>query len=261
MPPDLSQCAANVGWMSHPDRTLSRIRGLLAKAEHPSTPPHEAEAMSEKAAELMARHAVDRALVDAATSTSTSAAPVARTLRVVAPYAVPKVLLLSGVAAAYRVRTVVAPDPGDGRLCTLVGYPSDLDLVELLFTSLLLQASTAMRLASSGRERVRAFRHAFLMGYAGQVSARIGEAQRRVVDDVTRAAGMGSGSTALSSTALVLADRSDAVDRVVGEMFPRLGRLRATVSDGGGYVAGRAAGASADIATARAVGGAHRAIS
>src|SRR3954468_23643320 len=45
--------------MTEPDdRILDKVRKLLAKAEHPSTPPAEAEAMSEKAAELMARHAI-----------------------------------------------------------------------------------------------------------------------------------------------------------------------------------------------------------
>jgi hypothetical protein len=226
-----------------PDRQLARIRALLAKAEHPSTPPPEAEAMSEKAAELMARYAIDRALVDAA-SPSSGSVPVGRTVRVLAPYAVPKAMLLSGVAAAYRVRAVIAPDPArEGRCCTLVGYAADLDLVELLFTSLLLQASTAMRLASDGQRRVRAFRHAFLMGYAGAASSKVRDAQQRVVDE--------SASRDGASTALVLRDRREAVDRVVGEMFPRLGRLRTTVSDGGGLRAGRVAGSAADLGAAR----------
>ncbi len=244
----MSAPVPSLGWMttspaSSADRQLARIRALLAKAEHPSTPPHEAEAMSEKAAELMARYAIDRALVDAASPNGS--VPVGRVVRVVAPYAVPKALLLSGVAAADRVRVVIATDPsGEGRVCTLVGYAADIELVELLFTSLLLQASTAMRLASAGQRRVRAFRHAFLMGYASVVSGRVREAQHRaVVEDATT-----RGST---STALVLRGRSDAVDRAVTEMFPRLGRLRTSVSDGGGLRAGHAAGAAADISASR----------
>ena len=224
------------------DRQLARIRALLAKAEHPSTPPFEAEAMSEKAAELMARYAIDRALVDA--TSPSGAAPVGRVVHVLTPYAVAKALLLSGIASAYRVRAVVGREPtGDGRRCTLVGYPADLDLVELLFTSLLLQAATAMRLASEGQRRIRAFRHAFLLGYANVVTDRVRLAQQRAVDDETSASG--------TSTALVLANRSADVDRVVDEMFPRLGRLRTSVSDGGGLRAGRSAGSTADIAASR----------
>ncbi|HVE62999.1 MAG TPA: DUF2786 domain-containing protein [Mycobacteriales bacterium] len=235
--------------MTSPDRTLARIRALLAKAEHPSTPPPEAEAMSEKAAELMARYAIDQALVDAVSPTG--AVPVGRHIAVPTPYAVPKVMLLAGVASAYRVRAVVTRDAcGEGRTCTLVGFESDLALVELLFTSLLLQAGTAMRQASEGQRRVRAFRHAFLMGYAGAVTRRVTAAQQRTVDaDLSRGAGA-------TSAEVVLADRRDAVDRAVGEMFPRLGRLRTSVSEGGGLAAGHAAGARADLSSgARAIGG------
>lgn len=225
-----------------PDRQLARIRALLSKAEHPSTPPPEAEAMSEKAAELMARYAIDRALVD--TAAAGGAAPIGRVVLVPAPYAVPKSVLLSKVASAYRVRTVVARErAGDGRQCTLVGFGPDLDLVEMLFTSLLLQASTAMRLASRDQWRVKAFRPAFLMGYAGVIGARIQAAQQRTVDDEHPRGAV--------STALVLADRQHAVDRTMAEMFPRLGRLRTSVSDGGGWHAGRVAGSRADLSPRR----------
>lgn len=226
--------------MTDDDRFLARVRSLLAKAEHASTPPAEAEAMSEKAAELMARYALDRALVDAATPGSMG--PQAREIRVDAPYATPKVLLLARVAAAYGVRAVVASD-GEGRLCTLVGFECDIAVVELLFTSLLVQANFAMVEASHGQRRVRAFRHAFLLGYSATVGRRISEAQRRAVDEASS-----SGSPA---AAVVLADRSKEVARAVGEMFPRLSPLRTTLSDGGGLEAGRAAGKRADITAGR----------
>src|SRR5260370_6696469 len=46
------------------ERMLARIRALLAKAESTEF-PDEAEALSARAQELMARHSIDRALVDA----------------------------------------------------------------------------------------------------------------------------------------------------------------------------------------------------
>src|SRR5262245_6156970 len=97
-------------------RILDRVRKLLAKAEHPSTPPAEAEAMSAKAAELMARHAIDEALLDEARSDRST--PERRIVRVEAPYAVPKSVLLSRVAGAYRVRSAIGYDAGGGRLCS-----------------------------------------------------------------------------------------------------------------------------------------------
>ena len=229
------------------DRILDKVRKLLAKAEHPSTPPGEAEAMSEKAAELMARYAIDRALVEQ--GADARAAPQQRDMAVLAPYAMPKSVLLACVASPYRVRTVVGADTRAGRSCTLVGFASDLAVVELLFTSLLLQATTAMLTASAGHPRVRAFRHAFLLGYAESIGRRIRAAQQRT-EEAARSGG--------TSTALVLADRKQAVDRAVEELFPRLGTLRMSMSDRSGLLAGQVAGHGADLSASRRHVGATR---
>lgn len=234
------------------DRILDRVRKLLAKAEHPSTPPAEAEAMSEKAAELMARHALDLALLEVRDSAPTK--PRTRTIKVPAPYAVPKSILLCRVSAAYRVRAVIAgARENTGRVCTLVGFPADLEVVEILFTSLLLQGTSAMLTAQPAGPRVRAFRHAFLIGYAETIGRRLDAAQRRIVAEVA--------SSAERSTALVLADREREVERTFAEMFPRLGRLRTSASSGYGVHAGRQAGLGADLSTGRSsVGGPRRAL-
>ena len=49
-----------------PDKLLDRVRKLLAKAEDASVTPPEAEALTAKAAELMAKYGIDRALLAAA---------------------------------------------------------------------------------------------------------------------------------------------------------------------------------------------------
>jgi hypothetical protein len=49
-----------------PDKLLDRVRKLLAKAEDESVTPPEAEALTAKAAELMAKYGIDRALPAAA---------------------------------------------------------------------------------------------------------------------------------------------------------------------------------------------------
>ena len=227
--------------MTSPDeRVLDKVRKLLAKAEHPSTPPAEAEAMSEKAAELMARHAIDEALLEE--ERPDRSVPERRIVRVVAPYAVPKAVLLSRVAAAYRVRAVIAHDTTGGRLCSLVGFPADLAVVELLFTSLLLQATTAMLAATAGHHRIRAFRHAFLLGYAATIGRRLDDANARSVEAT---------ATKQTSASLVLASREAEVDNAFAEMFPRLGSLRTTMSNGEGMAAGVHAGARASLDTGR----------
>jgi Protein of unknown function (DUF2786) len=228
-------------------KVLDRVRKLLAKAEHPHTPPAEAEAFSAKAAALMARHAIARAVLDsdraAASDGRATARPSTRTVAVHPPYVLACAMLLARVAEAGRVMVAIGPDRADGaRICTLVGFDLDLDLTEVLFTSLLLQASTAMIAASAGHPRPRAFRRAFLLGYA----ASIGERLRAVARDETAAATAG-----VPSAAVVLADRDHAVAAAFQERFPRLRTLRTTTSSPGGHALGREAGRRADLSAAR----------
>ena len=49
-----------------PDKLLDRVRKLLAKAEDEGVTPPEAQALTAKAAELMAKYGIDRALLAAA---------------------------------------------------------------------------------------------------------------------------------------------------------------------------------------------------
>ncbi|GAB3965699.1 DUF2786 domain-containing protein [Plantactinospora veratri] len=126
------------------DAMLSKIRKLLAKAEDPACTPAEAEAFNAKATELIARYGVDRALL-AARDPGTD--PVGdRIVDIPAPYALDKVGLLAGVADALRCRSVRRR--GDsGFVMHLFGFASDLERVEVLFTSLLVQAAHGISVA------------------------------------------------------------------------------------------------------------------
>src|SRR5690606_21149948 len=87
------------------ERLLVRVRMMLAKAE--STPyPAEAEAFTAAAHSLMARHSIDRAVLEATARQGRSDGPRATRIPVAAPYAKDKVRLLSAVARANRCRTV-----------------------------------------------------------------------------------------------------------------------------------------------------------
>jgi hypothetical protein len=231
------------------DRMLERVRKLLARAEHPTTPPAEAEACSEKAAALMSRYVIDRAMLDA--SAPTTSAPVVRVLTVDAPYALPKTVLLTFVARAFRVCVAVGRDlESGGRRCTLVGFPVDVDSAELLFTSLLLQASTAVSATGRGRRDIKAFRRAFLVGYAHSIGSRLAQVQAAAESEMSRQS---------AGTDLVLADRAAQVEAAFTAQFPHLRTMRTTVSSGGGLVAGREAGARADLSAPRGrLGGRRR---
>ena len=60
----------------------------------------------------------------------------------------------------------------------MVGFAGDVEAVELLFTSLLVQATAAMMRAGSrtgrnGRSRTRSFRQSFLHAYAVRIGQRL----------------------------------------------------------------------------------------
>ncbi|PRX06699.1 UNVERIFIED_ORG: uncharacterized protein DUF2786 [Actinomadura viridilutea] len=232
------------------ERILAKVRALLAKAESTEF-PEEAEALSARAQELMARHSIDHALL-AADDTGAASAPAGRRLAVDAPYESPKAALLTVVAEADRCRAVWHRELG---FSTVLGFPADLAAVEMLFTSLLVQTSAAMARAGAqrdadGRSRTRSFRHAFLNAYAARIGERLREAADRalhVAEHAARDSAAAGAAPARGRLLPALAARDRAVDRAVDELFPDLVRGRArAVSDYAGWVAGRAA---ADLAS------------
>jgi hypothetical protein len=225
------------------DRALRRVRGLLAKAESTEF-PEEAEALTAKAQELMTRHAVDAALLDRGPSSSRAAAVGTRRVHVQDPYVRAKMQLLAAVAAANDVRLVWYQSLG---IANLVGARSDADAVELLFTSLLLQAAQALAAAErpSGRGPAsRSFRRSFLLGYAHRIGERLTTARERATTEAAVAHGV--------DLLPVLRSRQAAVEERVAELFPhvRASRSRASV-DTDGWYAGRAAAERADVGQRR----------
>ncbi|WP_199580280.1 DUF2786 domain-containing protein [Blastococcus sp. TBT05-19] len=227
------------------DRALRRIRGLLAKAESTEF-PDEAEALTAKAQELMTRHAVDVALLGAGSVPGAPGVAVGtRRVHVADPYVRAKMQLLGAVAEANDVRLVWYQGLG---IANLVGVRADLDAVELLFTSLLLQVSQALTAAereAGRRSASRTFRRAFLLGYA----QRVGERLRRARESATARAAAEREVDLLP----VLRSRQEAVETAVAELFPRVraSRSRASV-DAGGWYAGRAAAERADVGSRQA---------
>jgi hypothetical protein len=223
------------------DRALRRIRGLLAKAESTEF-ADEAEALTAKAQELMTRHAVDAALLSRGSPPAGDVST--RRVHVADPYVRAKMQLLAAVAEVNDVRLVWYQGLG---IANLVGGRSDLDAVELLFTSLLLQVAQALTAAerqAGRRSASRAFRRAFLLGYAYRIGERLQAARRQA----TTAAAAERGVDLLP----VLRSRREAVEAAVAELFPRIrsSRSRASV-DAGGWYAGHEAAERADVGPRR----------
>ncbi len=222
--------------MTEPDAHVHRIQALLDKAES-TTFPEEAEALLAKAQELMARHAIDEALLAAAHHRDD--APTSRQIVVAAPYASAKVALLSAVARANRCRVVVGRGPSGAQYATVVGFPADLDHTATLFSSLSIQAVRFMLAAPvPPTDTPRRFRHAFLLAYGHRVGERLEEADQSAAAEAQAAQMAAPGGPSVS---LLLASRAHQVDQEFRRMFPRLRYRSVSLSSSAGVASGRRA--------------------
>lgn len=230
------------------DTYLARIQALLDKAES-TTFPEEAEALIAKAQELMARHAIDDAML-AGVATSRDEVE-AEQVVIAAPYASAKVGLLSAAGRANRCRVVVAKGPSGSQVCTVVGFPDDLANVRTLFASLSVQATRFVLSAPvPPGEGPRSFRHAFLTSFGLRIGERLAAAERQAIAEAEAERGVAAGP----SVSIVLASRQELVDEDLARRFPRLGTKRISVSSRAGWHGGRRAADRANLGQ-RGVGG------
>ncbi|GIF00154.1 DUF2786 domain-containing protein [Paractinoplanes rishiriensis] len=211
-------------------RILDRVRALLAKAESTDFPA-EAEAYSAKAQELIARHSIEE--VRAA---GPEVVPLARRVGVDHPYESEKASLLDAVARANHCHTVWSPELA---FSTVFGFDADIDGVELLHTSLLVQANRAMAAEepAKGKARIKAFRRSFLIAYASRIAERLSRATQH---EIAQAAG---------DLLPVLRGRDLQVREAMTKAFPRTVRARGSRVDSlEGWESGRAAADRAELA-------------
>jgi Protein of unknown function (DUF2786) len=222
---------------------LDRVRKLLAKAEDEGCSPAEAEALTAKAADLMARYGIDRALLGALRPETDR--PADRVFTLGNPWGDVKRHLLAGIATALRCQCVLTRTETETRLHAF-GYTSDLERAEILFTSLLVQMARALavqRVPSYGGG-ARAWRRSWMLGYSTAVVARVRAAEEAAVASAPAETAAGG------SAALVLADRSLVVRQQLTAAYPRLRKTRVTYS-GSGYGDGYREGQKADIGGAK----------
>jgi hypothetical protein len=228
-----------------PGGKLHTVRKLLAKAEGAAT-PEEAETYTAKAVELMARHGIDEALLAAARPGRDEIGPMRIAMQ--DPYSAGKARLLGWTARALGCRWVLHGAWG-GKVAavTVFGHASDRERVELLYTSLQLQATgqlVRVRPPWAG-ESVAAYRRSWLHGFASEVHRRLvaaEEAARSATEERQAAPGPTG-----PPVALVLADRRRRVESAFAAAFPELATARRTVLSGSGYAAGARAGQRADL--------------
>lgn len=213
-------------------KALKLIRALLAKAEA-TTFEAEADSFTSKAQEMMTRYSIDAAvLAAAATGANIGRGIETRRVHIDNPYSDEKADLLSVIAGVNGARTVWSPQVG---IATVMGFPVDLQLTDLLFTSLLVQATRASAEATSVNRDLRtpSFRRAFLIAFADRIGERLQAAKQDVAADAQNQYG--------SSLVPLLAGRAAEVARAFENAFPyaTAGPSRRLNADG--WHAGRAA--------------------
>ena len=228
---------------------LDRVRKLLAKAEDEGCTPHEAEALTAKAAELMARYGIDRALLGAVRPDTDR--PADRVFELDNPWAGIKAHLLAGLASALRCQCILLNRRQPGSRVHVFGYLSDLERADILFTSLLVQMARALALEPVPvyGGRAKAWRRSWMLGYCSAVVARVRAAEEAAVAAASSSADAGADGHG-PSAAVVLADRAVTVRRHAEQAYPRTRRTRVTYS-GNGYQAGYQEGQKADIGGAK----------
>jgi hypothetical protein len=155
---------------------IDKIRKLLAKAEGTDN-PNEAEAFSAKAAALIAAHRIDPEHVRE--SLTRGSLGLRRITLGRGAYVRARLALLSAVADHHDCE-VVFETHTLGTVAVVAGFEADLDVTELLYSSLHVQASaqmaaTRMRTAAATQR----WRRSFLLGYAKRIGELLEAARRR----------------------------------------------------------------------------------
>src|SRR6516165_12266284 len=198
-----------------PDALLGRVRKLLVKAEADGVTHAEAQALTAKAAELMAKYGIDRALLAARRPETDH--PADRVIDIGNPWGRVQAHLLCGLAAALRCQCVILPRTGPGSRIHVFGFASDIERTDVLYTSLLIQMWQGLAAAHppAWAQSARAWRRSWLLGFATAVVARVRAAElgaaRRAADTVTANG---------RSAALVLADRTEVIDAALRAAYP-----------------------------------------
>jgi hypothetical protein len=224
------------------EKTLDKVRKLLAMAEDAGVTPAEAESFTAKAADLMAKYGIEQAQV---TSKDPAAQFIAanKIIDIPNPWAQVRVNLLAGIAGAMRCKCISLSTPGSARV-HVFGSKADIERAEMLYTSLLLQSASALRHAQvpAYTRSKRAWSRSFLLGYNSAVCARVRAAEGSAREDAKRA-DAASGS---KSTELVLVSREAQIAAAVKDVYPHTRKSRVTYS-GGGYSDGHAQGQRANL--------------
>jgi hypothetical protein len=228
---------------------LSRVRKLLDKAERTGN-SHEADAFSRKAAELIARHRIDPERL--ASVRVGDELMVRQTSLGRGAYVRARLALLQAVADAHDVQVVFQATP-TGTVALAAGYRSDLDVVDVMYHSLHQQAASQMASIRRGTgAATQRFRRSFLFGFASRLGDILSESRTAAEASVQSSS---TSPEASSAQALAVQSRNAAIDDFASTAFGRVRvARRPSAAQPGGWSAGAAAAAGADVGRVRLSG-------
>lgn len=211
-----------------PSVTINAVKPMVERLE--SIPVKEVQGLSNKSEELIRRYALAVAIQQAAIDGPEKPRPVVRAIKVDSPHVVPKQVLLATIAAHYGVEAFRT----EKNETSLVGYVSDINAVELLYSSLwsqaLIKAEEEMP-ANCTHGEAKSFRSAFLYGFAGAVNNRLASENTKIHKEHPMILG-------------VLQGRGAEVEKMVALTFPRVTHTKVSIANEQGFGAGQKAARS-----------------
>jgi hypothetical protein len=229
-------------------RQLDRIQALLAKAEMTDS-EFESEALSERALELAARFQLENALAERVSGSdkTKSGKPEVRTGKVQRPFV--QLMQLANEVYGFCGCTLVRVGKEN---YTVVGYSSDLDRAHMLLTSILVQGVRRVtydyrEFSTESEERRSTYKRSWWQHFNVALHGRLKKVSEAASREYDKAAAASPGDS-IPGAALVLAERKDAVQKRLGEIFPQLRKGRRTrATSGSGGSAGYRAGNEVDL--------------
>lgn len=179
-----------------------QIKALLTKAEGTKF-QEESDAFYAKAAELMAKYAIDQAQLDALAGQTREQIFIEKRRYVVqAPYSMDRLHLIVNVSSALGGYAYFFKQPRDGSktrtrskdhdtYSVLVGTKEDLDQIEVMLESLNRQMEHAREIAQSDQEfyggmgQKKVWNATFIRSYAYRIGQRLKESYDAVIDTQT----------------------------------------------------------------------------
>jgi hypothetical protein len=226
------------------EKALRRIRAMLDMAERASTPEGERQQALETAMRLMSLYGIEQAhLVGAGEVRDEIGSSV---INLTDPHSHGKFLLVHYLAKALRCKAIATKYGGSRyQEVTVVGAESDRARVEMLYTSLLVQAYQRLSFISGpSAGRTRVLRASFLRGFAFRIGERLTEIEVRTITEDTTSTGSGA--------EIVLVDRVAQVDRMFAEMFPSERKIKSRRShNDAAWNAGKTQANRADLGQVR----------